>query len=118
MAETEFRDRGHGDWSVVSVAYLLLLMLKLGTEPAHSQLFGQSHVNTPSQEHSSRGPVEVSLDPNEHQDHRWVSEAEIENAGKIGGLQIVTEDQHAVMLEAFQLHNSNRALVEADITSQ
>ena len=94
----------------------MLLILRLGTEPTHSNLFGDSQVHT--QEHFSRAPVDVSLDPNEHQDHRWVSEAEIENAGKIGGLQMVTEDQHAVMLEAFQLHNSNRAVVETAITRQ
>ncbi|MCJ1353212.1 MAG: hypothetical protein MMC33_003197 [Icmadophila ericetorum] len=79
-------------------------------EPAHCDFFSVNH------NHINEIPVptsiEVSLDPNEHQDYRWVSEEEIQNAGEGEGLQIMTEDQRAVMLEAFNLHRTNRAVLE------
>ena len=46
--------------------------------------------------------VEIRLDPEEHQDYRWVTEEEI----KEDRYPITTSEQKAVMLEGFRLRKA------------
>ena len=49
--------------------------------------------------------VEITLDPEEHQDYRWVTEEEI----KEDRYPIITSEQKAVMLEGFGLRKAGEA---------
>ena len=48
--------------------------------------------------------ISICLDPTEHQDFRWVTEEEVRKCEN--HLQLVSEDQKAVILEAFRLHRN------------
>jgi len=54
------------------------------------------------------GMVEVRLDPEEHQACAWVSEEDVRGER----YQVVSEEQRALMLRAFELHGGGREGVD------
>ena len=52
-------------------------------------------------------PLPIDLDPQEHQDHAWVTEKEVRDfIEKRTGKEIVSKEQAGKMLEAFELRRS------------
>ncbi|KAI9871858.1 MAG: hypothetical protein M1830_002372 [Pleopsidium flavum] len=82
-----------------------------GEKPSHEVVDDGSSSQTPFD------TILVTLDPEEHQRHAWVSEEEI---GRCyldhGPYPIVTEYQRQVMLQAFDLHKSQGPRLEQTTT--
>ena len=50
--------------------------------------------------------ISICLDPTEHQDFRWITEEEVKGSEEHENtLQLVSDDQKSVILEAFRLHS-------------
>jgi len=56
---------------------------------------------------SERGSIDVQLDPNEHQNHVWVTEQDV-RAGRIAAIELkfTSAAQEKVILEAFELRKA------------
>ncbi|MCJ1238674.1 hypothetical protein MMC14_006665 [Varicellaria rhodocarpa] len=104
----KFETRKHVDrW--LKLSFEIEVAELKGYYPAHSVLVNEADSEQEgekqriaSEESAIHPSISICLDPTEHQDFRWVTEEEVRNSEN--RLQLVSDDQKGVILEAFRLH--------------
>lgn len=94
----------------IEVAEIPISEIEMYRDINHEYGHGLSHEGVTHKSptlHPVHGAIPVILDPEEHQRYAWVSEADIRRCySDSDPYPIVTEYQHRVMLQAFDLHNA------------